>query len=163
MIDKFLATYRGNAPLPRAEFTAGVAAAAALLLLATFVHVSILAADGSVLYLIGQSFLELVFLLAVAPLVLARLRDLRWPATLAMILMPVWLFGPRNLALYDAAWNTGRGLWDVPSMIGRVSTAAALALLLLLIFMPSGTDTARTGRGAASRLPRYRRIQFFDR
>jgi len=143
VIHELLATYREDTALSRAEFAAGVAAAAALLLLATLVHVRFLAADASLLYLIGQSSLELVFLLAITPLVLARLRDLRWPATLATILMPVWLFGPRNLALYDAAWNTGRGLWDVPPMIGNLSAAAALVLLVFLVVMPSGVDPAR--------------------
>lgn len=121
----------------------GVAVSAALFLLATYIHVGYLAVgEGPVVYLVGRSFLELAFLMVVAPFVVARLRDLGWPVTLALILIPAWLFGPMNLTLYDAAWNTGNGLWGVPMIIGSMSSAAALLLAILLMIIRSGAGPA---------------------
>lgn len=118
---------------------AGAAVATVVLLLATYIHSRYLApGQGPVVYVVGQSAVELLFLMIVAPLMIARLRALGWPVTLAMILMPAWLFGPRNMALYDAAWNTGDGLWGVPYIIGGISAAGAVILLLLLLVVPAG-------------------------
>ena len=141
MIKRLLATYFRAIKISRVEFVVGIIALYVGLAAVTYVYSQYLSIERAVAsYLVGKSILELLFFVALAPLVIARLRDIHWPLYLAFILFPVWLFGLRNIIIYDAIWNESRGVSGLPLTIGGTSTIVALGLVLVLLFKKSNSS-----------------------
>jgi hypothetical protein len=89
-------------------------------------------------YLITQAVLELLFWVAIVRISLCRLTDLTWPLALVSVFPLAWLFGKRNLIIYDLVINDGSGMegqWllFVPTLLSFM----ALVVLALLVFVPT--------------------------
>jgi len=94
-----------------------------------------------VTYLIGKSFLELLFLVSITPLFMARLRDINWPVLFSLILFPYWLFSLKNIVIYLMVFGHDRSS-GVPEMFGASLAIVTIVLLLILVFKKSNSNNA---------------------
>ena len=91
-------------------------------------------------YLVGKSIFELMFLVILVPISIARLNDINWSKMFVLLYFPCWIFGIRNVIIYDMAFNESRGfggMWYV--YLTSVLALLAVVLFLVLLFKPTLT------------------------
>jgi hypothetical protein len=129
--------------LARKEFIIAIAVSIVIYLglfyLCKILWTSIFSFD--VWYLFAQSLIELLLWIAVALISISRLRDMEWPVAMATIYIPIWLFGSRNLVVYDALLNESKGLegeWLL--WVPAISIGILFFFGIFLLTIPSTTD-----------------------
>jgi hypothetical protein len=133
--------YYAKSKLNRAQFLLGLAVSYLLIALLMILHHRINGiAAVSINFLIIKSAIEGLFYLLISPLIIARLRDIGWPSYLVVFLYPVWLFGSRNLVLYQTITETAVEADFVSKplvWVGTVFTLISIGLILILIIKQS--------------------------
>ena len=142
MIKNIANTFTKTTRINRTEFVVGVVSLYLVLVLVVLVYSYYFDIQGlGVNYLVGKSVIELVFLVAITPLFMARLRDINWPVMVSMILFPLWLFDVRNIVVYLmlSGQKQSSGL---PETLGIGLAIITIGLLLILIFKKSNSNKA---------------------
>ena len=148
MISSLLQAYRGKARISRGEFLVGFVGVYLAFVLVLYIHSKFRSIELGVWWVIERSALELLLVLMLIPLAMARLRDINWSSLFAFLLLPAWAFGTRNMVIYDLLWNEPGGVSGAPITIGGVLTGVVLLMFLVLfIKQPNSNKTLNEPEG----------------